>query len=180
MILYDISVLIIICIIVVIFIIFLPGVKGYYDLHKKYPHIVSIFDSIETTKNMYPKNAEWEQYGNIKKLPVYIEKKIYIENITLELFNILHNIKGIQNAYFLKLAPETRMTERQDNTNDILKVIYTIFSTSSGDQAYISVNDYMRPLKYLSKYLYDPKYKYSITNNSYEDIIVLIIDLKKD
>lgn len=132
---------------------------------------------------------EWQTFpddkiieGDVKILPISLFSIINEEN--KRVFNVLcKNLTSARDVYFIKISPGAcikKHTGWADVCNSSLRFLYCFNAFCfSPDECGIWVNGEVKKISKDDFYIYDASKEHSIYNNTYDDIILLIIDFDR-
>ncbi len=123
--------------------------------------------------------------GIVEYLPIYMFSKIDDENYGIfnKLFSEISHLDTMQSVFFLKIKSKSGLNKHKgwaDLTNKTLRFIYCFNSFCySEDDCGIWVNGEAKKLFKDYSYIFDASKEHSIYNNTFDDVVFLIIDFDR-
>jgi hypothetical protein len=122
--------------------------------------------------------------GDLELLPLMLSSEYTDEKqIFASLAAELDKINGIQSVYFIKMKPGGKLKKHTgwaQMSNNTLRYIYCFNSFCySEDECGIWVNGEAKKLFKGCSYIYDGSKEHSIYNNIFDDVVFLIVDIKR-
>jgi hypothetical protein len=142
-------------------------------------------------KSIITKKLEWRPWldeyttGTVEYLPIYMFSKIDEQNHSIfnKLFGQISHIDDIKSVFFLKINTNSSLTKQKgwaELTNNTLRFIYCFNSFCyNEDECGIWVNGEAKKLFKDYNYIYDASKEHSIYNNTFDDVIFLIVDFDR-
>lgn len=142
-------------------------------------------------KNTSRKELNWEPWldtnvvGDVTYLPIYTFSKIHHGNFSIfnKLFTEITKSDDIKSVFFLKLGCNSNLAKHKgyaEMTNDTLRFIYCFNSFCySEDECGIWVNGEAKKMFKDYYYFFDASKEHSIYNNTFDEVMFLIIDFDR-
>lgn len=136
------------------------------------------------------KDIDWVEHRTTEhcknivfSLPLFINGELKNNSTKFnKLVNLLNNQSDIKAIYFWKFPPKSAFKQHiESNTNDIMR--YTLCINGMGfteEQSSLWVNGEIKKLIYDDYVLWDPSKEFSLHNETDDDIIYLIVDIKRN
>jgi Aspartyl/Asparaginyl beta-hydroxylase len=126
----------------------------------------------------------WPDIKGVEYLPLYMFSKTSKEaHMFSKLFSEIAEIKDVQSVFFLKINSKFGLPKHNgwaELTNKTLRFIYCFNSFCySEEECGIWINGESKKLFKDYHYIYDASKEHSIYNNTFDDIIFLIIDFDR-
>lgn len=137
------------------------------------------------------KKLKWEPWldnnivGDVQYLPIYMFSKINATNFSIfhKLFSEISTMDDIKSMFFLKLGINSNLAKHKgwaEVTNDTLRFIYCFNSFCySEDECGIWVNGEAKKMFKDYYYYFDASKEHSIYNNTFDEVIFLIVDFDR-
>ncbi len=146
----------------------------------------------EFYEKITPHDLEWKKWpennvvnGDVEYLDVYLFDKLDQINYSEfnKLFDEIDREIEIKSMFFMKLGPNSGLKKHKGwapLTNETLRFIYCFNSFCyNEDECGIWVNGESKKLFKDYNYIFDASKEHSIYNNTYDDVIFLIIDFMR-
>ena len=162
------------------------------DIKLNDDNLAAEYEELYKNKKQNAHEIKWEEFpdkniisGEVEILPIFMFSKIneINKNIFDKLFNFAKPMTSIQSIHFIKLKPKAKIKKHTgwaDISNNTLRYIYCFNSFCySDEECGIWVNGESKKLFKDYSYIYDSSKEHSIYNNTFDEIIFLIIDFDR-